>query len=270
MLFFERSGLFVSREAEYIHSVFNCTSNDHELSIRKLLKDPMLDIQDGETLPELLKQHTHILEVASRIGEPLRDGDITNLIKLTRQKGYDQNARYFNCACCGMGHYDCKAEPFFEWHIPGIYNEKTFPKYLQDLLLSDAEIAEYEGRGEFKCIYNVLEHPGADNLFYYLIPNLCEIDQTTGVVKAKFCNGCANSLWEKGQAPKLSVKYCDLLNFSRYPGMRQLTPLEMLILSPIKLYGLKYLICESGVTFNFSGNCMAVPHDAPEMFCKVW
>jgi hypothetical protein len=61
-----------------------------------------------------------------------------------------------------------------------------------------------------------------------------------------------------------------LMDFLAFPDIKELSTLELLILSPIRLYGLKYLICENGKeSFSFSGHCIAVPQDGPDQLCKV-
>ena len=258
MLFCERSGQFLNREVDYIHTVWG-DANEKLDAVEMLKLDP-------EQIPILLQNNSHILKVVERIGKPLTDDEITDLIELARFHGYDQNARYLNCSCCGMGNYASGSEKFHRIGIPNsLQNDSLFAL----LVLSAEEIAEYQSHGEFCCIFNIFQHPFAENLFLHLIPKLCEVDFDSFSVFATFCDSCFKNL-RLSKLPKFCAKTCDLMNFQAFPGIRKLTTLELLILSPIRLYGLKYLICENGTSsFNFTGHCIAVPQDGPEQLCKV-
>ena len=258
MLFCERSGQFLNREVDYIHTVWG-DANEKLDAVEMLKLDP-------EQIPILLQNNSHILKVVERIGKPLTDDEITDLIELARFHGYDQNARYLNCSCCGMGNYASGSEKFHRIGIPNsLQNDSLFAL----LVLSAEEIAEYQSHGEFCCIFNIFQHPFEENLFLHLIPKLCEVDFDSFSVFATFCDSCFKNL-RLSKLPKFCAKTCDLMNFQAFPGIRKLTTLELLILSPIRLYGLKYLICENGTSsFNFTGHCIAVPQDGPEQLCKV-
>jgi hypothetical protein len=250
MLFFERSGQFMNREAEFIHNTWGDTEAERNLAL-DMLRNENLDISNVDGIPEFLKSRSYLSEVVDRIGGSLDDDERTTIIEATRQRGYDQNARYLNCSCCGMGNFRSSFERFNCVDIPTIISNDS---PLKLLVLSEEEVTNYLNHGDFKCIYNVVQQPFADSLYFFLIPNLCEVDCISLTLKATFCDHCYLNLWSQKKLPKLCVKSCDLMNFLAFPGIRQLTALEMLILSPIKLYGLKYMICENGnSSFSFSG-----------------
>jgi len=260
MLFCERSGQFMNREADYIHTVWGDDANEKD-DLRQMLK------LDPEQIPELLRSNSHIVNVVDRIGKPLTDADKTDIINFTRSKGYDQSAVYLNCSCCGMGNYFTDSKNFNRVNIPT--RQEIDSSIFISLVLSKEEIAEYLSHGVFKCVFNVYQHPFEENLFLYLIPRFCEVDQKTSIPFTIFCKPCFQILRVR-QLPKFCVKNCDLMDFLAFPDIKELSTLELLILSPIRLYGLKYLICENGKeSFSFSGHCIAVPQDGPDQLCKV-